>query len=455
MVREVTLPEMLDVRERRAARQRELLGQYHAPLISFTMNIPGPVKDSPLIRRGFWAGLALLEERLGRAGLPLLHREEREGHTGCEALWVSGGEALEIKRLCVQIEDTFPLGRLFDLDVLTPAGEKLDRELVGGGGRDCIVCGAPGRDCAARRLHSVPQLQEAVRAILTGYFYAADRDRAAVLATQALLDEAHTTPKPGLVDENNTGSHTDMDLAAFERSARTLTPYWSKCFELGREGAESPPEETFPALQRAGLEAERAMLEVTGGVNTHKGAIFLLGLLCAAMGRLWDPGAPCRDPEALGAECAAMVAAATAAHWSELKTHPERAATAGDNFYLQYGLTGARGEAAQGLPGAVNIALPVYETALAQGLDHNHAGTAALLHLIARGLDTNMVRRGGWEGAQAAARETQALLDRAPFPPLDAISALDDAFIAQNLSPGGCADLLAGTYLLHGWKEEN
>ena len=197
------------------------------------------------------------------------------------------------------------------------------------------------------------------------------------------------------------------------------------------------------------------MLEVTGGVNTHKGAIFLLGLLCAAMGRLWDPGTPCRDPEALGAECAAMVAAATAAHWSELKAHPERAATAGDNFYLQYGLTGARGEAAQGLPGAVNIALPVYETALAQGLDHNHAGTAALLHLIARGLDTNMVRRGGWEGAQAAARETQALLDRAPFPPLDAISALDDAFIAQNLSPGGCADLLAGTYLLHGWKEEN
>ena len=68
MVREVTLPEMLDVRERRAARQRELLGQYHAPLISFTMNIPGPVKDSPLIRRGFRTGLALLEERLGQIG---------------------------------------------------------------------------------------------------------------------------------------------------------------------------------------------------------------------------------------------------------------------------------------------------------------------------------------------------------------------------------------------------
>lgn len=452
MEREVTLTEILDARDRRWERQQALLAQYGVPLISFTLNIPGPVKDTPLIRRGFRTGLSLLESTLNTARLPLLHREEQETHTGCEALWVVAGAPLDIKKHCVRIEDTFSLGRLFDLDVLTPDGRKLDREEVRGGPRNCLVCGAPGRDCASRRLHPVPELQAAVRRILTDYYETRDSALAARLATKALLDEAHTTPKPGLVDEHNSGSHTDMDLAAFERSADALSPYWERCFRLGMETAARPPEDTFPLLQAAGLEAEQAMLAATGGVNTHKGAIFLLGLLCGAMGRLWDPAAPCRDPAALGHECGTMTAPHMEAHWACLRAHPETAATAGDRFFLQYGLSGARGEAAQGLPGVLEIALPAYEGALSAGLDPNQAGVTALLHLIARGVDTNMVRRGGWDKAQAAAQRAARLLEERPFPSPAAVSALDRDFIRENLSPGGCADLLAAAYLLHSWS---
>lgn len=88
MPTEVSLMEMLDARERRVQRQRALLEQYHRPLICFTMNICGPVKDSPLIRRGFARGQQLLWQQFFRAGLSPLHQESCCGPTGCEAFYV-------------------------------------------------------------------------------------------------------------------------------------------------------------------------------------------------------------------------------------------------------------------------------------------------------------------------------------------------------------------------------
>ena len=145
MEREVTLSEVLAAREDRVARQAELLAAYGAPLISFTMNIAGPVKDTALIRRAFFAGCAMLETALERAELPVRCRREKLAATGCEAYYAVDGEELAVKRVCTEVEDGAPLGRLFDMDVLDIGGEKLDRAAVGGGDRNCIVCGAVTR----------------------------------------------------------------------------------------------------------------------------------------------------------------------------------------------------------------------------------------------------------------------------------------------------------------------
>ena len=199
----VTLEQVLEARDARVERQNALLKRYSSPLISFCMNIPGPVKDTPLIRRAFLVGRDALSGAMDRELFRVLKAEERLADTGCEYLCAVKGDALAVKRLCVQIEDANALGRLFDMDVLMPDGTKLERDAVEGGERNCIVCGARGRGCASRRVHSVEELQAAARRIMTEHFRSADRIDIAEKVTQALLEEVYTTPKPGLVDRES------------------------------------------------------------------------------------------------------------------------------------------------------------------------------------------------------------------------------------------------------------
>lgn len=438
---------MLAAREQRAERQRQLLARFGRPLISFTMNIPGPIKNSGLIGRSFQVGLERLGEAMAAAGLTALDPQRIEGRTGCEFLCAVAGDSGRIKAICEAIEDGGPLGRLFDMDVLDETGRKLSRQEE----RRCLVCGAPGKGCASRRLHSLELLERAARARMTQGLLEADRARIGALATQALLDEVNTTPKPGLVDRNNTGAHRDMDLETFYRSAEALSAYWPACFRLGVETASAAPAETFARLRQLGRAAEERMLEATGGVNTHKGAVFTLGTVCGAVGRLWSAEAPCRDPERICAACAAMSRSAVEADFRAMGERGPGSAF-GEQAFVRYGLRGARGELAEGLPAVLTVGLPRLEEALGRGMDLNAAAAVTLLHLAARGSDTNLIRRGGLEVAQEAVKTLGALLAKTPFPDLAAIGALDDWFIERNLSPGGSADLLAVTLFFHRWQ---
>ncbi len=453
MEREVTLMELLEARENRVLRQNALREKYGTPVISFTLNIAGPVKYSPLIQRSFRAGQTELDAGLQSAKLPVLDCQELLSPTGCEALYAVDGTAQEVKALCVSIEDGSALGRLFDMDVIAPDGRKLDREEVGGGPRNCIVCGAAGRGCASRRIHSVEELQKATLRIMEAHFAAADRETVAALVTKALTEEVCITPKPGLVDRVNNGSHRDMDLFTFLASAAALTPYWSRCVQIGQDTAKGAPADTFQLLKQAGQSAERTMFAATGGINTHKGAVFTLGTICGAVGRLWRADRPCRDPHAILAECSRMVSAAVEADFSALNA--ETARTTGQRLYLKLGTTGVRGEAARGFPSISRTALPAFQSALDAGRSRNDAGAIALLHLIAQVNDTNMIARGGQPAAQEAAADCVRLLARCPLPEMGEIAALDRLFIQQNLSPGGCADLLSAALFLWDWENHN
>ncbi len=459
-MQEITLAQILLAREERVRKQQELLTTYHCPVICFTMNIAGPIKTSPLIERAFATGLEHLNSRLPREHIRF--RSTEVSVTGCQAMYAVDMDALALKKICTAIEDETPLGRLFDMDVLDLDGGKLERTAVNGGSRNCIVCGAPGRGCAARRLHTVPELQSVTRSIMKEHFAIADRERIATLAVQSLIDEVMTTPKPGLVDRRNNGSHTDMDLSTFIVSANALKPYFGECVKIGQETQHLPPSDTFPLLRQAGLSAEAAMLCATGGVNTHKGAIYTMGILLGALGRLWTPERPVTVTETLLTECAKMVQAHVEADFaaitkadsavieeSSLAVTTTSCLTAGQRLYLKQGLTGIRGEVAAGLPSVASIGLPIYKKALQAGLSANDAGTITLLHLIANVADTNLYHRGGSDGAAYAADTARALLTKNCYPSAEQIEALDDAFISRNLSPGGCADLLAVTYFLY------
>ena len=447
---EVTLMELLDARERRAARQQALLRRFDVTLICFTMNIPGPEKDSPLIRRGFRLGVSLLEGQLAAAGLTPLHREQRCENTGCEALYALNCSPLTVKAMTVELEDAAPLGRLLDMDVIRPDGRKVDRQELGLVGRTCLICGGPARVCARSRAHPLEQLRKITEDILKGAVREADETTAARLACQALLYEAAVTPKPGLVDRANNGSHRDMDFFTFQASAAALWPYFARCVRIGSDTRALPPEETFARLRTSGKLAEGEMLRATGGVNTHKGAIFSMGLVCGALGRLDRP--LWRRPEVVLGACAAMTRGLTARDFAGLTA--ETAVTAGQRQYLQYGVTGVRGQAEAGFPAVLTAGLPRLEEALSRGHSLNDAGCAALLALMAAADDTNLIHRGGLILQRRIADALTDRLREEPFPEPALLREMDEAFIRRNLSPGGTADLLALTYLLYFLKAE-
>ena len=400
----ITLEQMLLARDRRASRQAALLSRYGRPVISFTMNIAGPVKDSPLIRYAFRSGLRQLE------ALPCaqLCREVIFEPTGPEALLVyETQDARLLKAFCIRLESKGEAGRLFDLDVLDANGEKLSRET----GRTCLVCGGPVSVCSRSRAHGLEAITARTRAILEAFA----AETLGEMAENALLAEVHFTPKPGLVDEANNGAHRDMDVPLFERSAHALRPCFEEFVRLGIQGA-SPA-----ALQQAGVRAEQAMFAATGGVNTHKGAIYSGALLLHAAGRLLS-GEEEGDLYELAAQTAAAIPAPTGTHGAAVRAQCGGICT----------------EAVSGYPTAQAVLRQLRQSG---PLD-------ALLLSMSRLDDSTLWHRGGAEGAQLV-RSRAADILAAPASEREARTRrLDAELIERNLSPGGSADLLAMAFFL-------
>ena len=230
---QATLADVLQARERRSQWQWELLQRFKRPLICFTMNIAGPVKNDDLISEGFRLGAELLKAQLAGEGIHLLYTQERFLHTGCEGFYVADAQPRRLKELMVAIEDDAPVGRLFDMDVLDVSGQKQERQELGLHGRRCLLCSEPAMVCARSRAHRVEELQNRTRELLLDAVRQRDSRHIARLATQSLLYEVCVTPKPGLVDRNHNGSHRDMDIFTFMASAAALSPYFGDCAKVG------------------------------------------------------------------------------------------------------------------------------------------------------------------------------------------------------------------------------
>ena len=244
----------------------------------------------------------------------------------------------------------------------------------------------------------------------------------AISAAKALLYEVAVTPKPGLVDLRNNGAHTDMDVLTFIDSTMTLLPHFRGFFAAGFNGKDSGG--VFESLRYMGMVAEEEMLTATRGVNTHKGAVFTLGLLCAAAGRLYaaegiydtdkvlqicaETFGPALEKELEGIKRSNAIrsnaitsnaAASNAVTSNDVTSYDVTsiAVTFGEKLYVSRGIKGARGEAASGFRTVRNVGLPTLKKELEKGSSVNKAAVAALLHLIAASDDTNLIKRSGAE----------------------------------------------------------
>lgn len=260
----------------------------------------------------------------------------------------------------------------------------------------------------------------------------------AELAALALYEELALTPKPGLVDRVNSGAHSDMDYGLFIRSIAAIQPWFVVFEQLGEIHADRDAGEMLRLLRPAGIACEQAMFAATGNVNTHKGGIFSLGLLCCAAGRLRGQGKSL-SADALCCEvshiCHGLVARELAAR--------SGMATAGERQYHLLGLTGARGEAESGFATVRKHVLPGW-----QQYRGERRLQRALLQLMAVNPDSNLVSRGGIGGLHYVQAYAGNLL--ANGWDHEALAEMDRQLTARRLSPGGSADLLAVAWVLGG-----
>ncbi|PNG33314.1 triphosphoribosyl-dephospho-CoA synthase MdcB [Pseudomonas protegens] len=263
-------------------------------------------------------------------------------------------------------------------------------------------------------------------------------ERLADLAVDALIDEADLSPKPALVDRRGNGAHTDLHLGLMHASALSLWP----AFKEMAEAALAFGEVGLPlreALGRIGREGEQTMLATTGGVNTHRGAIWALGLLVAAAAL---------EPRSTGAGSVALRAARLALLEDRYAPRP---LSHGAQVALRYGVRGAREEAQQGFPAVLQWGLPQLKRSRAQGHGEQNARLDALLAIMSRLADTCVLYRAGEQGLQAMQQGAQAVLDAGGSASLAGrrrLHELDLQLLTLNASPGGAADLLAASLLL-------
>ena len=265
----------------------------------------------------------------------------------------------------------------------------------------------------------------------------------ASFAVRSLLYEVSTSPKPGLVDRYNNGRHKDMGFYSFMNSASVFYPYFKKCFLYGKNSQDAVS--CFDSLRWLGMVAEGMMFASTNGNNTHKGAIFSLGLICAALGRLerskWN------NPNKVLKECSLMTKDLIKKDLANITI--ENAKTNGQILYAKYGITGVRGQAEEGFPAVEKYGLPVLENGLTIGKSFDEAGSAALLSMMVYLIDTNVVSRSDIQTQNEVSLKVTNLLKNNPYPDTKSLHKLDKEFTEMNISPGGCADLLSVCYMLY------
>ena len=260
-------------------------------------------------------------------------------------------------------------------------------------------------------------------------------------AVAALVAEATLTPKPGLVDLRGPGAHDDMDVEDLIRSAGSLRDTFAELAAagVGRE----PSQELRERLAEIGRRGEARMLGVTGGVNTHRGAIWALGLVVAAAAGVSAAGSSASGSATILARAAAI--AGFDDRFAPVPTTP------GSRARARYRVSGAAGEARAGFPHAVS-AHDTLRSRLDAGVGVTEARLDALLTVIAELDDTCLLNRGGVEGlreAQAGASSVLALGGVSTPDGARALERLDATLTRSHLSPGGSADLVALAILLH------
>ena len=419
--------DLLEARDGRQELLRSALAQDAGAVLMVSANLPGPDKHRPGTARLLHGALEALHAAIG---LDLL--ASRRDRLGAFHLARTSAAPEQAKRAALAIEADGPAGRLLDLDVYGPDGLQLDRAWLGLPARSCLLCGEPARECILLRRHGQRELLDRVDALLRREPAPPRADLPEALAANLALGarrELELTPKPGLVDRQDSGSHPDLSFAAMGASVDLLPRYFDELLRCARE------RRPLREFVQAGMAAEQRMTQAIHA-NAHKGFIFLGGLTLMAAFR--SAGSLDRLP--------GMISELAQAFFAGHGARDSHGACIRD----RHGLGGIRAEAMQGLPAVFEHGWPRYREALEAGWEPDQAAFYLMAVLMQRVEDTTAVSRCGLEGLDRIRRDgagLQRLLERGQDPE-PVLADLNRDYCRSGLTMGGVADCMALTFAL-------
>ncbi len=444
----ILLDNILIQREQRMLIKKKLASE-NKIIISFSLNIPGIPKKDELIDIFFETIKSEIKIWLAANRINIVQEIDcNDILAGNYVLWTLRKDfysAHEIKRICELFENKHYIGRVIDLDVCNEKAENISSGKL----KKCFICqNEAAIICMRERKHTYSELRDNIFTEIRNYLYKQKKNniinKLVEFAIKSMIYEVSFSPKPGLVDFFNDGSHSDMNYYMFINSTATLAPFIRNFAELGYD-YEAEFTNVLALIREIGIQMEQEMFKTTNNVNTQKGLIFLLGISVFSVAYIlskYQTFSEEKFVETVKLICKDIVN-------NELNNKSDTAKkTNGELCFLLYGFSGIRAEVEQGMPTVFNYSIKTLRHIFDKDFFNDkqkisYALEKTLLTIIAHNNDSNIVYRKGIETL-----EQLKLLARQVIDNKIEYSELIKFCEKYNISPGGSADLLVVSLFL-------
>ena len=440
------ITEFLLDRDRRVLYQEHLLKENKdKTLVTIRINYPGIEKSNYITDN---IVNTIYNEILTYYGKFIVFEDKYKNKEGIVAHFLFDLDFINVKKEMINVEEEHILGRCLDIDVYTLKNDKvigISRSDLFKKPRRCFICDLDAKICSRAQTHTIDEIKNYFEVVYKNFKDSQKKTdslayEVSQMALKAMISEVSTFPSFGLVSPISSGAHKDMDYYTFLNSAVAITPFLKKMFEVGY--SYYSPEYIFDAIRDIGKECEEKMFEATNNINTHKGMIFLMGISMAAIGKaLYENKEFYQIQDIIKSMVKNILDDFKELHKKEKLTHGER-------LYLEYGFTGIRGQVQDGLSVLFDNIIDNY---INSDLKENDLYTQILIELMARVEDSTVVYRHDISTLRKVQSDAKDLLNMGGIFTEEGRQKchhLEDLYIKENISPGGCADLLAISILL-------
>lgn len=434
----------LTAREERVKFQTLLIKEFSLPLITVRTNYPGENKSEILAKE-------IAKSVSNEIELLFFEKIKYKNKTNTEEgdiyFYIIDDIAEHLKKLCIDFEENHILGRCVDLDVYSTNGEGLSRKIFNLPKRKCFLCDNLAFLCGRSFSHSHEEIKDF---LFKKYFEYQEylrkkesiSDELASLAVESMVYEVSSSPSFGLVSPLTQGSHTDMNFFTFLDSSFALKDGLKKMAEIAFSSL--PLDVIFLHIRDIGKHTEKKMFKATKGINTHKGMIFLLGIVITAVSHT------IYKRESFD-KIKFYIQGMTKNILKDFNyiSKNNNSLSHGEKLFLKYGFLGIRGEVKEGLKIVFDGSFQIFKTLYEKDKCINKASLHTLIFLMSKVMDSTIVYRHNLETLETVQKEMTAIFNKGiENYPIEFFYELEKKYINKNISPGGSADLLAVTIFL-------